>query len=46
MAMSKICPCPSNIIGYNTENVCYDVVLNSQVLSYPVKIKIKIQQTL
>ena len=32
-------------MGYHTENVCYVVVKNSQVSSYPVRRQIKIQPT-
>ena len=33
------------IMGYCTGNVCYIVVINYQVLSYPFRSQIKIQQT-
>ena len=45
MAMAKIFPVPLNIMVYHTGNVCYAVVISSQVLSYPVRRQIKIQQT-
>ena len=34
-----------NIMGYHTGNVCYIVVINYQVLSYPPRIQKKIQKT-
>ena len=37
---------PLNIIVYITVNVCYVVVISAQVLSYPVKIQIKMQKTI
>ena len=47
----QTCPCkqcvpvPMIIMGYRTGNVCNIVVINAQVLSYPVRRQIKIQQT-
>ena len=38
-------PVPLIIMGYRTGNVCYIVVINAQVLSYPVRRQINIQQT-
>ena len=45
MAMEKCVPVPLNIMGYHTGNVCYVFVISDQVLSYPVRRQIKIQQT-
>ena len=36
---------PTNIIGYRTGNFRNDVMISAQVLSYLVRMKIKIQQT-
>ena len=38
-------PIPLNIMGYRNEMVCYIVVMSVQILSYPVRRQIKIQQT-
>ena len=38
-------PVTLNIMGYCTGNMCYVVVINAQVLSYPFRRQIKIQQT-
>ena len=48
----QTCPCkqcvpiPLDIMVYRTGHVCYVVVINDQILSYPVTRQIKIQQTL
>ena len=38
-------PLPLNIMGYRTENVCYAVLISTQVLSYLFRRQLKIQQT-
>ena len=40
MDMEKCVPAIINIMSYCTGNVCYVVVINDQVLSYPVSRKI------
>ena len=41
----KNSPVPLHIMGYFTVNVFYDVLINSQFFSYPVRSQIKIQKT-
>ena len=38
-------PVPQNTMGHRTGNVCYVVVISAQVLSYPYRRQINIQQT-
>ena len=45
VAMEKCVPIHINITIYRTVNVCYVVVISAQVLSYPFRIQLKIQQT-
>ena len=45
MSMEKCVPVPMHIMDCHTANLCCYVVINSQIISCPVRRKIKIEQT-